>query len=105
MIHGLSLKGLDGEELVVIVDNTDTPAGGGDGSQDIRITVRVELAPVLSPMISSDDGGTVSLGETLVLNANQTPNNSDQLLSFGFYASIDTDNDGDLVMMMNNKAH
>ena len=92
-------QGLDGEELVVIVDNTDTPAGGGDGTQDIRITVRVELAPVLSPIISSDDGGTVSLGETLVLNANQTPNNSDQLLSFSWDldASIDTDNDGDLV--------
>ena len=92
-------QGLDGEELVVIVDNTDTPAGGGDGSQDIRITVRVELAPVLSPIISSDFGATVSLGETLVLNANQTPNNLDQVESFSwdFDASIDNDNDGDLV--------
>ena len=92
-------QGLDGEELVVIVDNTDTPAGGGDGTQDIRITVRVELAPVISPIISSDSGATISLGETLVLNANQTPNNLDQVESFSwdFDASNDNDNDGDLV--------
>lgn len=90
---------LDGQELVVIVDNTNTPEGGGDGTQDIRITVRVELAPVLSPIISSEDEPTISLGETFTLNANQTPNNSDQieLFSWDFDDSSDTDNDGNSI--------
>ena len=32
---------LDGEELLIIVDNTDSPIGGSTGDSDIRVTIRL----------------------------------------------------------------
>ena len=33
------------KELLLVVDNTDTPLGGGNGTQMLRMTVRLELSP------------------------------------------------------------
>ena len=87
---------LDGQELLIIVDNTNSPVGGGNGDFDIRITVRVELAPVLSPVINSADNGVTSIGQTLALDANDSPNKIGQIasLSWDLDASIDVDQDG-----------
>ncbi len=87
---------LDGQELLIIVDNTNLPVGGGVGDFDIRITVRVELAPVLSPVINSADNGATSIGQTLVLDANDSPNKIGQIasLSWDLDASIDVNQDG-----------
>ena len=87
---------LDGQELLIIVDNTNSPVGGGNGDFDIRITVRVELAPVLSPVINSADNGVTSIGQTMALDANDSPNKIGQIasLSWDLDASIDVDQDG-----------
>jgi len=87
---------LKGEELVLIVDNTDNPVGGGDGSQDIRITVRVQLAPPIDPQISVANSGVTSIGVGLDLDSMTTPNLLDQIdtLSWDFDNSVDADGDG-----------
>ena len=87
---------LDGEELLVIVDNTDSPVGGGIGDSDIRISVRVELAPVINPIINAINNGSTTIGQTLSLDANDSPNKIGQIstLSWDFDDSIDVDQDG-----------
>lgn len=80
---------LDGQELVVIADNTDTPVGGADGSEEVRMTVRVELAPPLNPIIDDEDNSTVAIGQSITLNAYLTPNKLQQIdtLSWDFYSA------------------
>ena len=87
---------LEGEELVLIVDNTDNPVGGGDGSQDVRITVRVQLAPPIDPQISTTNLGITSIGVGLDLDSMSTPNLLGQIetLSWDFDDSVDLDGDG-----------
>lgn len=89
---------LEGQELVLIVDNSDNPVGGGDGSQNIRITVRVQLAPPISPVISADNSGITSIGVGLNLDSMSTPNLLDQIetMSWDFDSEVDTD--GDLIL-------
>ena len=86
---------LENQELVLIVDNTDNPVGGGDGTQDIRITVRVQLAPPISPKISADNSGITSIGIGLNLDSMNTPNLLDQIetMSWDFDSQVDTDGD------------
>lgn len=80
---------LDGQELVVIADNTDTPVGGGAGDEDVRLTVRVELAPPLNPIISDADNSTVAIGQSITLDAYSSPNQLQQIdsLSWDFYSA------------------
>ena len=87
---------LDGEELLVIVDNTDSPVGGGIGDSDIKISVRVELAPVINPIINAINNGSTTIGQTLSLDANDSPNKIGQIsaLSWDFEDSIDVNQDG-----------
>ncbi len=87
---------LEGEELLLVVDNTDAPLGGGNGTETLRMSVRLELAPPLTPIIIDDQMGTVALGETLSLDASSTPNRLDQqgTFSWDFDAGVDEDNDG-----------
>jgi len=86
---------LEGEELIIIVDNTNNPVGGGIGDTDLRMSVRVELSPVITPIINADMDET-SLGIALNLNATNTPNRSNQIdtLSWDFDSEIDVDSDG-----------
>ncbi|MEZ8139145.1 MAG: hypothetical protein QMC43_01115 [Candidatus Poseidoniaceae archaeon] len=86
---------LDGQELVIIADNTDTPVGGGDGIEEVRMTVRVELAPPLNPIISDEDNSTVAIGQSITLNAYLTPNQLQQIdtLSWDFYSADGLAND------------
>ena len=87
---------LEGQELLLVVDNTDTPLGGGNGTEALRISVRLELAPPLTPFITDEQMATVSLGESLSLNASSTPNRLGQqgTFSWDYDASVDSDNDG-----------
>ena len=87
---------LDGEELLIIVANTDSPVGGGIGDSNIRISVRVELAPVVDPIITALNNGSTTIGQTLSLDANDSPNKIGQIsaLSWDFDDSIDVDQDG-----------
>ena len=86
---------LEGEELLLVVDNTDSPLGGGDGSQDLRLTVRLELAPPLTPVVNDDQGGTVSIGQTIRLDASLTPNRMGQQGTFVWDFDATNDNNGD----------
>ncbi|MEC7179248.1 MAG: PKD domain-containing protein, partial [Candidatus Thermoplasmatota archaeon] len=55
-----------------------------------------ELAPVLAPVINSSSNGATSIGQTLSLDANDSPNKVGQIsaLSWDFDDSIDVDQDG-----------
>ena len=88
---------LDGEELIVIADNTDTPVGGADGSSAVRMTVRVELAPQLNPIITDNGNSSTIIGSGITLDAYSTPNRLDQIASasWDFDAAVDADDDGD----------
>ena len=87
---------LDGQELLIIVDNTNIPVGGGVGDSDIRITVRVELAPTLAPVITPSNDGVTTIGDSLAMNANDSPNRIGQIatLSWDFDDTIDENQDG-----------
>ena len=85
---------LDGQELLVIVDNTDNPVGGGVGDNDIRVSVRVELAPVVNPIITSTNNGQTSIGVALSLDANNSPN------SLGQIETLSWDLDSQLILMV-----
>ena len=79
---------LDGQELVIIADNTDTPVGGSDGADEVRMTVRVELAPPLIPVINDDGNSTVAIGQFITLDAYYSPNRLQQIdtLSWDYYS-------------------
>lgn len=87
---------LEGEELLLVVDNTDVPLGGGNGTQDLRMTVRLELSPPLTPVVNDDRGGTVSIGQSITLDANASPNRLGQrgTFSWDFDAGTDVNLDG-----------
>jgi len=88
---------LDGEELILVADNTDTPVGGANGESTVRMTVRVELAPQLNPIITNNGNGSTVIGSAITLDASSTPNNLNQIASasWDFDAIVDADNDGD----------
>ena len=87
---------LEGEELLLVVDNTDVPLGGGNGTEDLRMTVRLELSPPLTPVISDDSGSMVSIGESITLGAASSPNRLGQrgTFSWDFDAEKDVNLDG-----------
>lgn len=87
---------LDAQELLIIVDNTNNPVGGASGDSDVKLTVRVELAPILTPIINASNNGTTSIGETLFFDANASPNSIGQIstLSWDFDDTIDSNQDG-----------
>ncbi|MDP6195074.1 MAG: hypothetical protein QF880_05090 [Candidatus Poseidonia sp.] len=87
---------LEGEELLLVVDNTDNPLGGGNGTEALRMTVRLELAPPLTPTITDEQMATVSLGEAIILDASSTPNRLNQQGTFvwDIDANVDSNEDG-----------
>ena len=87
---------LEGEELLLVVDNTDVPLGGGNGTEYLRMTVRLELSPPLTPIINDDSGSLVSIGESITLDASASPNRLGQrgTFSWDFDAAIDANLDG-----------
>ena len=88
---------LDGEALYLIADNTDTPVGGADGTLPVRMTVRIEFAPQLNPVINDDSNGTTIIGSAVSLDAMSTPNRLNQVASasWDFDANLDANGDGD----------
>ena len=90
---------LDGVPLYLIVDNQIEPNGGGDGIDEAAISVKVEITPVVNPIIESDlEGGTMDVGQEITLDATSTPNLRNQIssISWDLNDKIDSDQDGDL---------
>ena len=87
---------LAGEELLLVVDNTDSPLGGGNGTETLRMTVRLELDPPLTPTVTDDQMGNVALGAPIQLDASSTPNRLGQQGTFvwDFDATVDGNGDG-----------
>ena len=89
----LATETYEGENLYLVVDNRAGPAGGGAGTESIAVTVMLSLTPILDPIIGSDVSlDVVDVGSTVMLDASQTPNNSNQIPESGF--RWDTDGDG-----------
>ena len=90
---------LEGDELLLVVDNTNSPLGGGEGTEALRMTVRLELAPPLTPTVTDQQLATVSLGETIILDASSTPNRLNQqgVFVWDIDAGVDANNDGDSI--------
>ena len=89
----LATETYEGEDLYLVVDNRAGPAGGGAGTESIAVTVMLSLTPILDPIIGSDVSlDVVDVGSTVMLDASQTPNNSNQIPESGF--RWDTDGDG-----------
>jgi hypothetical protein len=85
---------LDGQGLYFILDNSDTPLGGGDGSTLLRSTVRIELSPPLSPVL--DVSSTLaSTDEQIDFSAQNTPNALGQIESYSWDFDHLTDTNGD----------
>ena len=87
---------LAGEELLIIVDNTNASGDDGDGSSSIRVSVRVELFPQVNPVINVSNDGLTSLGQTVSLDVENSPNSIGQIASvqWDFDSDVDLDQDG-----------
>ena len=108
-LTGASLLGVDGtasfnwivsaafanQPLKLVVDNTNDIDGQGDGSTNLRMTIRVELIPVMRASFVSTNQSIV-LDAALNFDASSSPNNLNQITQYvwDFDASIDADNDG-----------
>ncbi len=111
-LTGASLLGVDGtasfnwivsaafanQPLKLILDNTNDPDGQGDGSSNLRITIRVELVPVMRASFVAENQ-TVELDTLLNFDASSSPNNLQQIAQYvwDFDASVDSNNDGDAI--------
>ena len=111
-LTGASLLGVDGtasfnwivstafanQPLKLVVDNTNDPDGQGDGSTNLRITIRVELVPVMRASFVAENQ-TVELDTLLNFDASSSPNNLQQIAQYvwDFDASVDSNNDGDAI--------
>ena len=84
---------LEGEELLLVVDNTDSPLGG-NGTEALRMTVRLELAP-LTPTVTDQQSGSVALGEQFswTLRARQSSRSAGHVC-VDLDATVDGNGDG-----------
>ena len=89
---------LANQPLKLIVDNTDDPDGQGDGSATLRITIRVQLVPVIQAQFVAENT-TVPMNTLVGFNASSTPNNLDQISQYtwDFDSTIDGNDDGDFI--------
>ena len=85
-----------GQGLYLMVDNEASPSGGGSGSSEARVSVKVEFDPVLAPAISDDlDSTAAVIGQGVALNALSTPNRQSQIQSLAWDVDLGADSDGD----------
>lgn len=93
---------LNGQGLYFVLDNTDSPLGGGDGSTLLRTTVRVELSPPIAPSFEPNTP-FASTDEVVTFSAEDTPNSLGQIESFSwdFDHLVDTNGDGNFTNDVN----
>ena len=73
------------QDLYLMLDNTASPTGGGDGSTVARLGIVLSILPILDAEISSpDDLLQVDVGQVISLSTLTTPNDWNQLDPAGF---------------------
>lgn len=89
---------LANQPLKLVVDNTDDPDGQGDGSTTVRITIRVQLIPVIQAQFVAENT-TVPMNTLVGFDAASTPNNLGQISQYtwDFDSTVDGNNDGDFI--------
>lgn len=89
---------LANQPLKLVVDNTDDPDGQGDGSTDLRVTIRVQLVPVIQAQFVAENT-TIAMNTLVGFDASSTPNNLDQISQYtwDFDSTVDANNDGDFI--------
>ena len=87
---------LANQPLKLVVDNTGDPDGQGDGSTNLRVTIRVQLAPVIQAQFVAGNT-TVPMNTPVGFNASSTPNNLGQISQYtwDFDSTVDGNDDGD----------
>jgi hypothetical protein len=111
-LTGASLLGVDGtssfswvvpsalanQPLKLVVDNTEDPDGQGDGSTNLRVTIRVQLVPVIQAQFVAENT-TVAMNTLVGFDASSTPNNLGQISQYtwDFDSTIDGNGDGDFI--------
>jgi len=111
-LTGASLVGVDGtssfswvvpsalanQPLKLVVDNTEDPDGQGDGSTNLRVTIRVQLVPVIQAQFVAENT-TVAMNTLVGFDASSTPNNLGQISQYtwDFDSTIDGNGDGDFI--------
>ena len=89
---------LANQPLKLVVDNTDDPDGQGDGSTTVRITIRVQLVPVIQAQFVAENT-TIPMNTLVGFDAASTPNNLGQISQYtwDFDSTVDGNNDGDFI--------
>ena len=89
---------LANQPLKLVVDNTDDPDGQGDGLTSLRITIRVQLIPIIQAQFVAENT-TVPMNTLVGFDASSTPNNLGQISQYtwDFDSTIDGNNDGDFI--------
>ena len=87
---------LANQPLKLVVDNTDDPDGQGDGSTNLRVTIRVQLVPVIQAQFVAENT-TIPLNTLVGFDASSTPNNLEQISQYtwDFDSTVDGNDDGD----------
>ena len=86
----------EGQPMYLMLDNEASPAGGGPGSSEARVTVRIDLLPVWNPIISDNlDSQAAIMGQSVELNALSSPNRQGQIQSLEWDLDVAVDSDGD----------
>ncbi len=89
---------LANQPLKLVVDNTDDPDGQGDGSTNLRVTIRVQLVPVIQAQFVAENT-TIPLNTLVGFDASSTPNNLEQISQYtwDFDSTVDGNDDGDFI--------
>ena len=89
---------LANQPLKLVVDNTDDPDGQGDGLTNLRVTIRVQLVPVIQAQFVAENT-TIPLNTLVGFDASSTPNNLEQISQYtwDFDSTVDGNDDGDFI--------
>ena len=89
---------LANQPLKLIVDNTDDSDGQGDGSTNLRVTIRVQFVPVIQAQFVAENT-TIPMNTLVGFDASSTPNDLGQISQYtwDFDSTIDANDDGDFI--------
>ena len=89
---------LANQPLKLVVDNTNDPDGQGDGSTNLRVTIRVQLVPIIQAQFVAENT-TIPLNTLVGFDASSTPNNLEQISQYtwDFDSTVDGNDDGDFI--------